>query len=193
MADDHDDEQRPDSLPAPVEPAADEHEQHAYLPPSWADPTASSAQPAPIPALAPFGWRALGFLIDAVLLAVVLSIVLRPFGSSALLVYAISVAVRVVYAGLLLTYWNGATLGMRAVKLTCVDATTLAPVTMRQAFIRALTAEIIAAASLLAGILTVLEILDLAWPIWDKRNQTIHDKVGGTVVLRAAAAQSPVD
>ena len=127
------------------------------------------------------------------LLAVVLSIVLRPFGSSALLVYAVSVAVRVVYAGLLLTYWNGATLGMRAVKLTCVDATTLAPVTMRQAFIRALTAEIIAAASLLAGILTVLEILDLAWPIWDKRNQTIHDKAGGTVVLRAAAAESRVD
>jgi len=26
--------------------------------------------------------------------------------------------------------------------------------------------------------------LDLLWPLWDRRNQTLHDKAAGTVVLR---------
>lgn len=189
MPDNPNDEQGPEIISAPGQGGESGTAQQGYLPPSWEVPSVSSGAAG---SLAPFGWRGVGFFIDAALLAVVLAIALRPFGTSALLVYAISVAARVVYAGLLLTYWNGATVGMRVVKLTCVDATTLSPVSMRQAFIRALTAEVIAATSLLAGILSVLEFLDLAWPIWDKRNQTIHDKLGGTVVLRGAGSAGAV-
>jgi uncharacterized RDD family membrane protein YckC len=41
--------------------------------------------------------------------------------------------------------------------------------------------------SLAAGVLTVIPFaafLDLLWPLWDNRNQTLHDKAAGTVVLR---------
>ncbi len=43
--------------------------------------------------------------------------------------------------------------------------------------------------SLVAGILTVVPLaafVDLLWPLWDRRNQTLHDKAAGTVVLRQA-------
>ena len=34
------------------------------------------------------------------------------------------------------------------------------------------------------GFVPLLPMLDLLWPLWDPRNQTLHDKVAGTVVLR---------
>jgi uncharacterized RDD family membrane protein YckC len=50
--------------------------------------------------------------------------------------------------------------------------------------VRAFSAEIIAAASLVGLIGSLAQLLDLLWPVWDKRNQTLHDKIGRTVVLR---------
>ena len=36
----------------------------------------------------------------------------------------------------------------------------------------------------LFGIFTLPLILDYLWPLWDDRNQTLHDKVPSTVVVR---------
>ena len=42
--------------------------------------------------------------------------------------------------------------------------------------------------SFAAAVLTLVpfvgSLLDLLWPLWDPRNQTLHDKAAGTVVLR---------
>jgi uncharacterized RDD family membrane protein YckC len=27
-------------------------------------------------------------------------------------------------------------------------------------------------------------LIDLAWPIWDRKNQTLHDKFGRTLVVK---------
>ena len=34
------------------------------------------------------------------------------------------------------------------------------------------------------GFITCVQLLDLLWPLWDDRNQTLHDKVVGSVVIR---------
>jgi uncharacterized RDD family membrane protein YckC len=33
-------------------------------------------------------------------------------------------------------------------------------------------------------VLSWLPLLDGLWPLWDKRNQALHDKVANTVVIR---------
>jgi uncharacterized RDD family membrane protein YckC len=32
-------------------------------------------------------------------------------------------------------------------------------------------------------------VLDLLWPLWDDRNQTLHDKIVSTYVIKAATPQ----
>jgi uncharacterized RDD family membrane protein YckC len=44
--------------------------------------------------------------------------------------------------------------------------------------------QVVALAAMRAFFLELLILVDLLWPIWDKRNQTLHDKVARTVVLR---------
>jgi len=38
-----------------------------------------------------------------------------------------------------------------------------------------------------AAFLELVILVDLLWPLWDARNQTVHDKLARTVVLREAA------
>ena len=33
-------------------------------------------------------------------------------------------------------------------------------------------------------LLSLPRIIDLAWPIWDRKNQTLHDKFGRTIVIK---------
>ena len=50
-----------------------------------------------------------------------------------------------------------------------------------KAFLRSLV-------SLLLGYTVIVGILDVLWPLWDAKNQTLHDKAVGTVVLRTRNA-----
>lgn len=34
------------------------------------------------------------------------------------------------------------------------------------------------------GIVSCVQLLDLLWPLWDEKNQTLHDKIVGSVVIR---------
>jgi len=38
---------------------------------------------------------------------------------------------------------------------------------------------------LLMGICFIVQILNYLWPLWDDRNQCLHDKVCNTLVIRA--------
>jgi uncharacterized RDD family membrane protein YckC len=168
-------------VPSNVTPPAFDG-QAAYVPPAWEVP---DSVPSDIEGrYAGYGWRVLGYLIDAIVLGIVLGIFSRLLGIGLYGDFAVGFVARALYAGILISYWNGQTLGMKALKLVCVDSRSRAQIPLAQSLIRAFTAEIIAALSLFGAVFGVAQLLDLLWPAWDKKNQTLHDKVGKTIVLR---------
>ena len=185
---DDDDAAAPSELPTPAEPALPPPpaDQAAWQPPPWNDAEQGGLSENG-PALAGYGWRVLGFLIDGLILSLATALISR--GTTAWVALAFSIAARILYPALLIGQWQGATVGMKVVGIRCVDAETAGPVTMAQSFIRSVGAELIAAVGIVIAIGGVLELLDLAWPIWDKRNQTLHDKIGRTIVTRPPKTQ----
>jgi len=161
----------------PTQPPAG---QSGFLPPAWADPDDAITTQQD---LAGFGWRAGGFLIDMLPLGIIISLATRPLGSI-LLALLIGGVARVAYGGLLIAYNGGQTIGMKLMKITCVDATTRGAVTPAQALTRAVSAELMASVSAFVGLLAVVQLADMFWPLWDKSNQTLHDKIGKTIVVR---------
>lgn len=51
----------------------------------------------------------------------------------------------------------------------------------RAPFVQILARELV---RLGLGAVPFVGLLDVLWPLWDARNQTIHDKVGSVVVIR---------
>ena len=173
----HEDDDTPSEHPTDLPPPV---EQAAWQPPPWNGPVDAVA--AAGPSLAGYGWRLLGFVIDGLILTTAAALLAKA--TTAWVVLAFSIAARILYPALLIAKWEGATVGMKVVGIRCVDAESEQPVTMAQSFIRSVGAELIAAVGIVVAIGGVLELLDLAWPIWDKKNQTLHDKIGRTIVTR---------
>jgi len=167
-----DDETTPGSPPEP---------QTGYLPPSWGDEADDTVRQQD---LAGYGWRVLGFLADAVVVGGLLSVIARIFHLGYFADYSVGLVLRAFYAGFLIAYWNGQTVGMRLVRVRCVEAESRGPVVLPQAMARAFSAELIAAASLIGVLGALGQAADLLWPAWDPQNQTLHDKIGRTIVLR---------
>jgi uncharacterized RDD family membrane protein YckC len=71
------------------------------------------------------------------------------------------------------------TLGMMVTKTKAVKAATGAPIGYAAALGRALFEWLLAAFFFLPW------ILDVLFPLWDAKKQTLHDKVSGTIVIRA--------
>jgi uncharacterized RDD family membrane protein YckC len=159
------------------------------------------------PPFAGYWWRVLGYVIDGIILSVVVTFPLRAMHSNAYATSIIAVAITFMYGTFLLARWNGQTLGMRVVRIRCVEAVSHAQLTLSQAARRT---AIYCAFDLLGtiyhyttylhptsqqkienghhAIIALLLLLplfvDLLWPLWDKRNQTLHDKMANTVALR---------
>jgi uncharacterized RDD family membrane protein YckC len=76
---------------------------------------------------------------------------------------------------------RGQTVGNMAVSTRVVDAATGGPISTGKALGRW-------AAQFLFGlgvfVFLIPTLLDYLWPLWDSRNQTLHDKMVGTVVIR---------
>ena len=72
---------------------------------------------------------------------------------------------------------QGQTYGRRAVGIQVRSEDTLGPVGYGRALGRYLITFVF-------GIFTFPLILDFLWPLWDSRNQTLHDKAASTVVIR---------
>lgn len=128
--------------------------------------------------LAPWGLRAVGAVMDGVvlgLLAYAIALVAGIKGRYSFLY--LDLGLRFAYSWVLLMGW-GHTLGMALVHLRAVDAEEgRSPLSPARAGLR----------SLMGAVMTIVPLaglLDVLWPLWDPRNQTIHDKVAGTVVLR---------
>lgn len=115
------------------------------------------------------------------------------FGVAVIVVSLLALIIFTVGYRLLHGSESGQTLGKRAVAIQVRDAQTGGRVSYARAFGRFL-AEIFAWL-----ILPILVIVDLLWPLWDDRLQTLHDKAVNTVVVhtgrrggRRNASQSPI-
>jgi len=88
---------------------------------------------------------------------------------------------------LLASAWQ-ATVGMRLVGIKIARESDLGPVGVGRAAGRSVL--VLGAYSVLQLILRVVAgiviLVDLLWPLWDSRNQTLHDKAARTVVVRRA-------
>lgn len=169
-----------------------------YFPP---DNTVGDAQ-----LLAGFWRRVGGFLIDYLILAVVISLPFSALHNHRLTGIAVTVA-SFFYWSLMLTYANGQTLGMRVTQVRTVNASNRNPLTIAQAGARSglycvlllltdfehvilyknptIGQKAMENHQLSLYVLYSLPLLlDLAWPIWDKKNQTLHDKFGRTLVVK---------
>jgi len=145
--------------------------------------------------LASYGLRLGGWLIDAILLWVVLALVLWPLHAYRRIhntgnVHGMSLhtngvgilipaVVVILYGMLLCGSSRGQTLGMMIVKIRVVDANGGGPIGMGRALGRG------AFEYLMAAIIFIPWVVDMLFPLWDQRRQTLHDKVTNSVVVRA--------
>ncbi|GAA4132592.1 RDD family protein [Actinomadura keratinilytica] len=140
-------------------------------------------------------WARLGAaVVDSLLLSVVMLPVLLPLvdwrqmtgpSPNAPAVDRGQLAVNLAYLGLaFLYYWLmhlrfGQTLGKMLLRTRVVRADTGGAISAGQAAGRS------AFYSVLGGLCGCVGIVDVAWILWDERRQALHDKVAGTVVVKA--------
>lgn len=145
--------------------------------------TQLSRRPPHEPVLATYGQRVGGFLLDVgipmgVLFTVLIAALIPRDRTLALVVYALSAVVAIVFV-----LWNsgyrqgrtGQSIGKRALGVRLVVAATGQPVGFRRAVGRQI-------AHLFDGIPL---LLGYAWPLWDEQRQTFADKVCRTLVVQA--------
>jgi uncharacterized RDD family membrane protein YckC len=124
--------------------------------------------------LAGWWYRAGAAAIDAVLFIIVSAIISAAIGRAGGDV--VGEVLEAAYLIILISR-RGQTLGNMALRTKVVDAANGALPTPGRAAIRWVI-------QLLLGITVIGGILDILWPLWDSRNQTIHDKAAGTLVVR---------
>ena len=86
------------------------------------------------------------------------------------------------YPWLMIAKADGQTVGMKVVKVHCIDVRTGGPPTMTQAAGRTVAWLIFTLFSFFLAWIPLS--VDLLWPAWDKKSQTLHDKMARTVVIR---------
>lgn len=131
--------------------------------------------------LASWGQRALGWLVDALIVAVP-TIVLYAIGDAG---KVSGLAVVGVLYGVVMGIWfsvqvgrYGGSPGMRMIGLRCVHKNTGQPVGGGMGFVRGLLHGVAWA------VCGVLYIVDMLWPLWDGLRQTLADKIVSTVVIK---------
>jgi uncharacterized RDD family membrane protein YckC len=124
------------------------------------------------------GWwqRAGASIVDGLVLLIPTIIVVVAFKSS-VAERIVQFAIQVAYTTAMLST-GGRTVGNMAVGTRVVDAKTGAIPGAGKALGRSL------APVLLLVLLIIPAILDILWPLWDRENQTLHDKMAGTYVIR---------
>lgn len=118
---------------------------------------------------------------------------LLTYAASARVRLLVLVVAQLAYTTALL-HRRGQTVGMRAVGTRLVVAGGGPPSTQQ-----ALTRSAVAAVSNILSVILpalglvglVFTILDVLWPLWDDRNQTLHDKAIGSLVVRDPVPGGP--
>jgi uncharacterized RDD family membrane protein YckC len=150
----------------------------------------------PGPHLAGYGTRLGGYLLDDLILLVTSIVVLIPFGGAfhetTITVgkstghfthigphgfgIVLQAAVILLYGTLFIGSRRGQTPGMMIVGIRCVSAGAGTSLGHGKAFLRALVEFVL-------GVLVIPWVIDMLFPLWDRRNQTIHDKSVGCLVV----------
>ena len=159
--------------------------------------------------IAGYWWRVLGYVIDGLIVTIAVEIISNATNLGFYPTRALSIFISLFYFTLLVAYWNGQTLGMKICRMRCVNVEDRGAVTLQRAFIRAIFYTVLLAIASIyhfrsiahpttaqahrllkkEGILFLFSIpldLDLLWAAWDKKRQTLHDKVARTIVIRPA-------
>jgi len=143
-------------------------------------------------------------VIDAVIFAVVLLVLLLLFRhthaldvhlmarrggggqrrSFSVVPFLISGALFVAYGTVLCGGPRGQTLGMMAVGARAVRDQDRRPLGYGRGLARALMEGVLRLLGLLSPVLGLIWLVDMLFPLWDKKRQTLHDKVVGSVVIR---------
>ena len=185
-----------DLNPTPEEQPLPEAQQHAPLP--FANPVSSEEANSFGAAmhgearLASFGRRILGYLLDGLIVGVPIMVIAAATKSSSkasVLVSFLSLGATILYAWLLIAKRNGQTLGMQALGIRCVREIDGESVDSRQSGQRAIYAGLFSLASLF---IIIPGLIDLLWAVWDKKNQTLHDKLAKTVVIDIRSSTSTI-
>jgi uncharacterized RDD family membrane protein YckC len=139
--------------------------------------------------LASWGRRAAAYFLDVIILIVsfiptgiwALSTedpVTGEISDSSALVLGLQIIVLPsLYGWLMLGAW-GQTLGKMALGIAVRRGEDAAQIGFARALGRV-------ASLVLLGILTIPALLSYLWPLWNGRNQTLHDKMANTIVVRA--------
>ena len=115
-------------------------------------------------------------------------------------------------AALGLSYWvwwlftlrNGQTpgkliVGIRAMNVATEETVSWGRMFLREFVVKSFPQWVIVLASVFAGdnpvvpllsvALAILWVVNYLWPLWDRKNQALHDKVVGTIIVRERASQ----
>jgi uncharacterized RDD family membrane protein YckC len=138
--------------------------------------------------LASWGRRAGGWFVDllvyigALIATFVFALATESSGSggvnaiAGLVIFVVWFLGPTIYAWLMVGAW-GQTLGKMAVGIKVVQSSDAG----RVSYLRALGR---AASTWLLSLLVFPILLAYLWPLWDRRNQTLYDKMAGTIVVR---------
>ena len=141
--------------------------------------------------------RVIGYLIDSVLVGIVMFVLYLVLGGFAatigglgarnlggglcclmIITFPVSTLLVGLFNRVYLVAQRGSSIGQGVMNLKVVDqAGNL--LTMGTAFLRLL-------AQVALAIIPLGSVLDLLWPLWDERRQTLHDKAVGAYVLKVS-------
>jgi uncharacterized RDD family membrane protein YckC len=167
----------------------------------------------PLTPYASYGARVGAWLIDWVITSIIGSIALIPLhavqqsgsttatGSTSKPIFGVAITnqgvflvvlIVIIYTTALTGSARGQTIGMMVVRARAVDAASGAPIGYARALGRVLFEY------LLLALLFAPWVLDMVFPLWDARRQTLHDKVTNTVVIttstrRRVTGGTPLD
>jgi uncharacterized RDD family membrane protein YckC len=156
---------------------------------------------------ASWGIRVGGYLIDTVIFLVVLVVLLVVFRHSntlevhlmarrgttrkrhiSALPFIITAVLYVAYGTVLCGSKRGQTVGMMAVGVRAVRDGSFGVLGYGRALTRAVVEGLLRLIEFLFVLLGVIWLLDMLFPLWDAKRQTLHDKVAGSVVVRLRPA-----
>lgn len=135
------------------------------------------------PRQTPFGllagwWRRVGAtLVDELIIGIPVGVILLILGVGRAGDEGIGLLVNLVYVTLMIGSPAGQTLGTKALGTRIADAGTGYSIGPGRSFVRWLVMMIL-------QITIIGGILDIFWPLWDRNNQTLHDKAAGSIVVR---------
>ena len=137
-------------------------------------------------------WKRVGAtVVDTLVILpviIVVGVVLGIANTPTIATNIASFVVEFVYMSLMWTRQNGQTVGAKALGIRVVNLDG-SPMTNEIAYRRAAVLMLFNVASgitwVLRGLGSVLLLLNVLWPLWDPKKQTLHDKAAGTIVIEA--------